>query len=164
MEEIFKDVIGYEGLYKVSNLGNIKSLKFGKEKILKPRVDRVGYLLMGLWENGVCKMFKIHRLVAKAFIDNPNNKPQVNHINGLKSDNKIENLELVTASENMQHAYKAGLLFNPKGEKHSHSKLTNEQVLAIRNDIRTHQQIAKDCNVSNSLISDIKRGKRWNHI
>lgn len=121
MEEIWKDIEGYEGLYQVSNLGRVKSLKrditntnYGvahiKEKILKPRDDGKGYVRVVLYKNNQKKQFKIHRLVAKAFISNPENKATVNHINGNKSHNTVGNLEWCTNKENIYHAFKTGLI------------------------------------------------------
>lgn len=104
MKEIFKDVIWYEWLYQVSNLGNVKSLKFWKEKKIKWR-DIEWYLQVALFNNGRKGVF-IHRLVAQAFISNPENKPQVNHKNWIKTDNRVENLEWSTHSENQLHRYK----------------------------------------------------------
>lgn len=106
MEEIWKDVIGYEGLYKVSNLGNVMNLK--RNKILKLR-KRMGYNSVILYKNNEPKSQRVHRLVGFAFIPNPFNKPQINHKNGIKDDNRVENLEWVTLSENRQHAYDTGL-------------------------------------------------------
>ncbi|ADI23905.1 HNH endonuclease family protein [Enterococcus phage EFRM31] len=103
MIEEWKDIKGYEGLYQVSNLGRVKSLKFGKERILKTGVDRYGYISVNLYKNNKRKLCKVHRLVAQAFIPNHENKPQVNHIDEDKTNNMVSNLEWVTAKENVNH-------------------------------------------------------------
>ena len=102
-EEVWKPIKGYEGLYEISNLGRVKSLNYrgtGKEKILKNIEDYKGYLEVCLTKNGRHKIFRVHRLVAEAFIPNPENKPCVDHINTIKNDNRIENLRWVTNKEN----------------------------------------------------------------
>ena len=120
MEEIWKPIKGYEGVYEISNLGKVKrlsakvnsrngSLRNEREKILKKAINKFGYEYVCLTINGNQQKKKVHRLVAEAFIDNPQNKPQVNHINGIKSDNKSENLEWCNNQENMKHAFKIGL-------------------------------------------------------
>jgi hypothetical protein len=98
--EIFREISGYEGLYAVSNYGNVKSLKFGKEKILKPRADGDGYLYVTFCKNGKMKHHKVHRLVASAFIENPDNLPQVNHKDENPSNNNADNLEWCTQEYN----------------------------------------------------------------
>lgn len=104
MEEIWKDIQNYKGLYKVSNLGRVKSL-FYNNKVLKGN-NSVGYLSVALYKNKERFSVKVHRLVAQAFISNPENKCCVNHINGNREDNRVENLEWVTNLENIIHSYK----------------------------------------------------------
>ena len=91
--EVWKDVFGYEGLYQVSNLGRVKSLKYGKERILKPLKDGGGYIFVHLCKNGERKMYKIHRLVAFTFLTNPQNLSDVNHKDEDKTNNSVQNLE-----------------------------------------------------------------------
>lgn len=105
MEEVWKDIEGYEGLYQVSNLGRVKSLgnnKTRKEKVLRCRV-KGGYLFIDLHKNGELKTFKVSRLVAQAFISNPENKPIVDHINTIRTDDRIFNLRWCTQKENMNN-------------------------------------------------------------
>lgn len=117
ISEVWEDVKGFEGLYQVSNFGNVKSLpkllsRLGKSqfmtkvKILKPGYDKDGYLHVGLFKDKKAHRNKVHRLVAMAFIDNPENKPEVNHIDGNKQNNNVWNLEWCTKSENGIHAYR----------------------------------------------------------
>ena len=118
--EIWKDLAEYEGLYQVSNTGIVKSYdrkvscksgatRLCKGKILKQFENERGYLCVVLTKDKKSKIAKVHRLVAKTFLDNFDNKPQVNHIDGDKRNNNIGNLEWVTNSENMLHAYAIGL-------------------------------------------------------
>ena len=114
--ELWKDVQGYEKLYQVSNFGRVKSLSrinnLGKSKrecILGNRLNDRGYHTAVLYNNGKSKTFKVHQLVGMAFIENPLSKPHINHLDGIKGNNCVENLEWVTISENQKHAFKIGL-------------------------------------------------------
>lgn len=175
-EEIWKDITGYEGYYQVSNYGFIKSLerkdrlgRVVKEKIRKSCKNNPGYLFVPLSKEGKAKNGSIHRLVAQAFIPNPENKPEVNHKNGIKTDNRVQNLEWSTPKENIEHSYLLGLQSSKKGEKSGNCKLTEKQVLAIR---RLHRmnpkfsrvKVAKKLNYSSNTISNILSKKIWKHI
>ena len=176
MDEIWKDIKGYEGLYMISNLGRIKSLSkqkrsktqtnyITKEKILKPQIGEY-YLHVDLYKDKKDHTKTIHSLVAKAFIPNPNNLPEVNHKDGIKYNNNVTNLEWSTFSDNTKHAYKTGLLVAAKGENHGMSKLTEIQVKEIRElkgKLR-QREIADKYNVCRQLISCIHLNKNWKNI
>lgn len=103
MEE-WKNIIGYEGLYQVSSYGRVKSLKFGKENLLKHKKDSGGYLQVGLCKDGKRKIFLVHRLVAQAFLPNLDNLPQVNHKDENKENNCVSNLEWCTCKYNIDYS------------------------------------------------------------
>lgn len=167
--EIWKDIPEYEGLYQVSNMGRVKSIpRKGKvtETIFKPATNRYGYQVICLRKNNIQKTRLIHRLVALSFIGIPPDKTEVNHINGNKADNHVENLEYCTARENMLHSYTLGRL-SVRGERNGLAKLSPMQVQEIRilhasgNSLR---QIALMYNVSKPTISDIISKRCWKHI
>lgn len=134
IEEIWKPVVGYEGIYEVSSLGRIKSCertlirsngrktKF-PDKLMKPSINHKGYEIIDLRNKGSRQGGFVHRLVGKAFIENPHNKEQINHKNGVKTDNRVENLEWVTNQENMKHAYKNGIRNNDSLAKSNRKKV-----------------------------------------
>ena len=111
MLEVWKDIIGYEGIYRISNLGNVYSIARGGSggtrtgRLLIPKIDRDGYLFTNLQYKGSHKYMKIHRLVAMYFLENPDNKPQVNHIDFIRANNIVTNLEWCTISENLKHTW-----------------------------------------------------------
>lgn len=124
IKEVWRDIPEWEGFYQVSNLGNVRSLDRDieylnngtlttlhlKGKVLKQRADEEGYMRICLAKNGRTKLYGVHRLVAQAFIPNPENKPTVNHIDGNKSNNYLSNLEWATLEEQYAHAVKTGLI------------------------------------------------------
>lgn len=118
MEEIWKDIPGYEGYYQASNLGNIKSLlfqnnvynkKYKREKILKQKRSKDNTMRIELWKDGEHRTWLVHRLIALTFLENGNKNLTVNHKDGNRLNNNVENLEMVTLKENIQHAFRTGL-------------------------------------------------------
>ena len=164
--EIWKDVIGYEGLYEVSNFGRVKSLLLKNERILRPRINGNGYLRVALRKNDIAKDFFIHRLVAFSFLENMEEKEFINHIDGNKKNNTVENLEWCNRSENIQHAIKNGLMDNIFGEKNKNSKITKEQALKIKYGHHgiSNTELASIYKINQSKISEIRSGKRWKYI
>jgi predicted XRE-type DNA-binding protein len=167
MKEEWRDIKGYEGHYQVSNLGRVKSFRRKKVKLLSPKLTQKGYYEVGLRKDETRKFKLVHRLVAESLIPNPDNKPQVNHINGLKTDNRLNNLEWCTAKENHDHAVDTGLK-NQVGENHPMSKLNRDGALVIidllRTTSKTHQEIAELCNTTQTTVSLIACGKSWKHL
>ena len=163
-----KDVCNYEGLYKIDENGNVFSVR--NNKFLNTTVFPSGYEYVHLC-NGKAKtkLLRVHRLVAEAFIPNDDLLPEINHIDGDKLNNTVENLEWCTQSYNIQHAYNMGLTTN-FGEKHKDNKLTRLDVIWIREHYKKNSRefgsgaIARKFNVSDSLVRDIIHHKKWKHV
>ena len=157
--EIWKTIKDYEQ-YKVSNLGNVK-----RNKILKQNT-RVGYFAVNLCKNGKMKTLQVHRLVAQAFIPNPNNLPQVNHKDGNKKNNKVENLEWCSAKYNVRHAIKTGLK-NFKSISKRVNQLKNGIVINTFNSINEIERLYGfgSSNICKSLKGKIKQayGYEWEY-
>lgn len=129
MAEVWKWVTGYEGLYKVSNKGRVKGIRSGKVLSSK-RYNHDGYVQAALRKDGKAREFMVHRLVAKEFIPEPDcdTKTTINHKNGIKDDNRAENLEWMSMSEQMQHAYDKGL----KKPRRGCVALTDEEMEEVK--------------------------------
>ena len=158
-----KRINGYED-YLVTIFGDVYSLK--SNKWLKQFNNGYGYSFTNLCKNGKEKTKYVHRLVAKTFIPNQDNKPQVNHKDGNKQNNCIDNLEWVTHSENMKHAFKIGLESN-QGIKNGNSKLTENDVLTIHGlclSEMKQKEIGILFNASRLCIQNIISGKNWKHL
>lgn len=169
--EVFNPIKENEKSYQISSFGRVKSLNYNhtnQPKILKNNLQNTGYLAVSLNFNGKVKTISVHRLVAEAFIPNPDNKPFVNHINGIKTDNRAENLEWCTASENTNHGIKIGLINDIRGQKNIFSVLSESDVLEIRKryseNKESYKEIAKKYNVTPENISMIINKKTWKHL
>lgn len=175
--ELWNDIKYFKDWYSSSNTGRIKSLsrtviysnggiRDVPSFLVKGSLSKNGYLRVALYKNGSAKYFSIHRLVAETFIPNPDNLPQVNHINGIKTDNSVENLEWSSCENNTRHAWKNSLCTSPMGELNNKSKLTEKQVLEIRSlkGMQSHLSISKLYGVSRISVTNILNRKSWTHI
>lgn len=180
VEEIWRDIPNYEGIYKVSNKGSVKSLnrvenytykgyevsRFRKGRILKQKNTYDGYLESTLLKHGKPKCFRTHRLVAMAF--NPTEKTglEIDHLNCLKKDNRIENLEWVTNKENIDRAIKNDL-FNPVGSSNSNCQTSEEQVMMVRvlsNEGYTRRQVSEKVGIPKSRVKQIVTNVTWKNL
>jgi hypothetical protein len=174
--ELWTPVIGRELYYRISSFGRLTSLCKSvrkkawprrKEKLLKPHLNSyTGYyaFVFSSWGSGKDKRENIHRLVAQHFISNPKNLPEVNHIDGDKTNNKYSNLEWVTREENIRHGFKMGLIKPLTGENAHNNKLTKETVLMIYNHKGNLRQLGRDKNIPYSCIAGIRNGTSWNSV
>lgn len=179
MSEEWRPVKGFEGLYEVSNMARVRSLSWTqihwtgkpftkKERIFKfrqPKTNR--YVFVGLTRNGVEEHYSLHRVYMEHWVPNPDNKRDINHKNGIKWDNRPENLEWATRSENVKHAVLTGLLPVRRGEQHHTAKLTEAEVIDIRRRYATGEsswKIFKSLNMSYTNVKDIIAKRTWSHI
>lgn len=174
--EIWKDIINFVHWYMISNFGRVKSLariivrnngriQNVRERIRKDCIDGKGYHFIYLTKNGKRTSKKIARLVAEAFIPNPLNKPEVNHLFG-KDDNRATSLEWVTGSENVRHSLDILGCKRAKGIKNNAAKLTEQQVREIRllKGKMFQREIAKMYGVSRPIIGHIFKNEYWSHV
>jgi len=176
MQEIWKDVNGYEGLYQVSNLGRVRSLgRINRRgvsmpaRIMKPSKNPKGYLICTLTSiDGIRTAYSVHRLTISAFKDNPENLPQINHIDTDKTNNKINNLEWCDGFYNMRHAFDNGVYKNRVGEVNGMAKMTSDKVIKMRNLYATgkynQKEISMMFGMSHSVTNSILNRKTWKHI
>jgi len=176
--EKWKDITGFEELYEVSNYGKIRSLDkyvstgikhqqkiLRKGKVLSLATDRYGYKVVSLTKNHKKHSVTVHRIVAKQYVDNPNNYPVINHKNTIKNDNHYKNLEWCTVKHNNTHAAQNNLF--PFGEKHHKTKLTTKEVRLIRVEYKngiSSYKLADKYKVSRPTINNIINGKTWGKI
>lgn len=164
MIEEWRDIPDAPG-YEVSSRGRVRSNMRSLARPVKFYTERIGYQAFGVGRRGARRVMRVHRAVALAFIQNPEGKAQVNHIDGNKANNCIENLEWATQSENMRHAYDTGLYKNQiQGETVGTSKLTEEQVRDIRAAKGTLKELGKRFGVSGTCIFLVRSRKRWTHV
>lgn len=163
--EIWVSLLRFKPKYQISSIGRLKVIKFRHRPtiIKKLSISNDGYIYTLLSINNKRKVERIHRLVAEAFIPNPENKPFINHKNGIKWDNRIENLEWCTHQENINHAVENGLIIKHYG-KESGSILNEKQALEIFNSDKTITKLSKEYKVCEATISMIKTGKSWGWV
>lgn len=164
--EIWKDVVGYEGLYQVSSFGNVKSFRRNKNGVLmKLTTNGVGYKVTALGR--ASGIVAVHRLVAEAFLDNADCKRTVNHIDGNKLNNCVLNLEWATHSENIKHAHQTGLNSGVRGVDHFKAVLNDDDVknirLLISNGLKP-KAIMLLYPISRGTVYAIKHNRTWNHV
>lgn len=171
MSERWAPVVGAEGFYEVSDHGRVRRAVPGRGtfvgKIMLPRVCRKGYVRVALTVRSARRDAQVHRLVLESFVGPaPSERHQCNHINGRKSDNRLENLEWCTPGENVQHAVDEGLRVAPNGERHPKAKLTARDVLVIRlaPDSVTTADLARSYGVSWQSMSFARSGKNWRNL
>jgi hypothetical protein len=155
----WKQIEGYR--YEVSDNGEVRSNIYNK--ILKPALKKTGYFGVVLYLDGKTKHCSIHRLVAKSFLPNPDNLPEVNHKDGNRLNNCVDNLEWVTAKQNTQHAINYGSR-DFRGERNKNHKLLEKEVLEIFESSLPIKELAALYGVSFGLVGHIKCGRAWNYL
>jgi len=171
----WKDVVGYETLYRISDQGQVMRIKDGRwgtplRRILKQYINGGGYATLHLCKHGTPRGVRVHQLVAEAFIG-PRDGLHVNHKNGIKLDNRSQNLEYLSKQDNDAHAHYVLNVITPtraRGEKSGRARLAKDQVLDIRRKYAAHKtsypKLAREYTVAKSTIQAIIERKSWTHI
>lgn len=179
INEVWLPIKGFEGSYEVSNLGRVRSLDRVIKRIggrqrsyhgqdIKPTITNNGYPMIGLYslDRSVWRT-TVHRLVAIAFIDNPDKKSDVNHVDGIKTNNEASNLEWTTTSENISHAFRIGLSAAKKGVDNSNAKLTPDLIkkaMQLKQSGVSMRAIARMFGVTSTTVRNALSGKSWKHL
>lgn len=176
--ELWKPMLNYEDLYEVSNLGRIKSVTRNnidsigrnvqrRSQIIKSIPKKIGYCFINVYRDGKRYKYNTHKIVALTWIPNPENKYTINHINGVKHDNRVENLEWCTVKENVHHAIATGLS-KRKGTDNTNACLDEKQVVEIRSSYIKKKgnikKLSEKYKVSTSIISDVVNNRTYNNI
>lgn len=173
MKEAWRKIPLTDGNYEISNIGRIRSWvkqggqsRISKPKLLKPCINTSGYLTtyLRLKEAGGFKNIRLHRIVAQVFLDNPLSLKVVNHKDGNKLNNMVDNLEWCDSTHNNRHAFTKGLIIPAKGENRKKSSLKEADVLAIISSKETSRSLGKKYGVNHTSIVAIRNGKAWNHV
>lgn len=161
-DEVIKPIVGYEEYYGVTSFGRVFNLLTKRE--LRQYQNNCGYYRVCLCLKYESKFMLIHRLVMQAFEDNTNEKKEINHIDGCKWNNKLENLEYCSRSRNMLHAFDTGIIISKKGSQRYNHKLDENDVMYILRSDERIKDLAAKFKVSNTLICLIRKGQNWKHV
>lgn len=169
-DEEWRDVVGYDGYFQVSNMGRVRGVKrkYGKERVLSPATNKYRYKVVCLCVNYVQKTALVHQLVMDAFVGKTPEGLEINHKNGDKGDNRLENLEFCTPRENMLHSYRELGRLSARGERNGMAKIAEEDVVEIKRLLASGEysfrSLATMFGLSPASIADIKAGRTWRHI
>ena len=174
--EVFRDIPGWEGMYQVSNIGTVRSVDRTvgsvtgktynrKGKVLRQNYNEDGYKIVYLSRNARDITMGVHRAMGLAFIPNLDQKPMINHINAIRDDNRLENLEWCTNAENIKHSFDMGISCN-KGDNHPNRVLTMDMVRAIRQELatgKTPKEVSEIIGTKRRNVYAVRDRQNWNY-
>lgn len=165
MIEIWRPIVYPGSKYEISSLGRVRSFtSYTKGKTLNPSIDSRGYINFSIRSNHKPKTLYIHREMAKAFKENPNNYKIVRHLNDIKTDNRLDNIEWGTSTDNRADAIRNGKQFHAPGKKPIKAKLTKDLVLAIIASSANNSELGRTLGVTECTVSKVRTGRTWNNI